>query len=66
MDAQSYFSTKLVDMGELDSRLAGIWTPEIHLSSLPVGLTEQFTVQAGNYAAKYEVDPIRGTTDRWN
>ena len=53
MDAQSYFSTKLVDMGELDSRLAGIWTPESQLSSVPVGLTEQFTEHAGNYAAKY-------------
>lgn len=53
MDAQSYFSTKLVDMGELDSRLAGIWTPESQLHAVPVGLTEQFTEQAGDYAAKY-------------
>jgi SAM-dependent methyltransferase len=33
--------------------LAGIWTPESQLSSVPVGLTEQFTEHAGNYAAKY-------------
>jgi hypothetical protein len=52
LDTQSYFSTKLTDMGELDSRLAGIWTPEGQLSSVPVGLTEQFTEHAGNYAAK--------------
>jgi ubiquinone/menaquinone biosynthesis C-methylase UbiE len=53
MDAQSYFSAKLVDMGELDPRLAGIWTPESQRHAVPVGLSEQFTEQAGDYAAKY-------------
>jgi ubiquinone/menaquinone biosynthesis C-methylase UbiE len=53
LDTQSYFSTKLTDMGVLDPQLAGIWTPESQLSSVPVGLTEQFTEHAGNYAAKY-------------
>jgi hypothetical protein len=53
LDTQSYFSTKLTDMGELDSRFAGIWTPDSKRHAVPVGLTEQFTEHASNYAAKY-------------
>src|SRR3984893_18598037 len=53
MDAQSYFSANLVDVGELAPVRAGIWTPERQRHGVPVGLSEQFTEQAGDYAAKY-------------
>jgi hypothetical protein len=53
MDVQSYFSVKLVDMGVSDPRFAGIWTPASEVGSPAVGLTEQFTENAADYASKY-------------
>jgi ubiquinone/menaquinone biosynthesis C-methylase UbiE len=53
MNLQSYFSTELVDMGELDPGLRGIWTPKSQLFAVSIGLTTQFTDHAAEYAAKY-------------
>jgi SAM-dependent methyltransferase len=53
MNVQSYFSTKLVNLGAFDAGFSGIWSPENEALSQPLGLTNQFTDEAAEYVAKY-------------
>jgi ubiquinone/menaquinone biosynthesis C-methylase UbiE len=53
MDAQSYFSVKLVDLGVSDPRFSGVWIPESEVGVSAVGLSAQFTDNAADYASKY-------------
>jgi SAM-dependent methyltransferase len=53
MDAQSYFSVKLVDLGVSDPHFSGVWIPESEVGVAAIGLSAQFTDHAADYASKY-------------
>lgn len=48
-----HFKVPLVNLGDSDPQLLGIYTPQIELGAQKIGLSEQFQANAGQYASRY-------------
>lgn len=48
-----FFMTPLVDLGDSDERLRGIWTPEPEIGAEKIGISDQFLANAEVYHQRY-------------